>query len=94
MGLIEDEFEISSTQLKMQQESQPFTIESLTNFVQNSGFFVLDFGTIFIKPFTHMQMQTLIDSSFLNKQILDGLNKLSQYLPELGSEIWMSAKRK
>ena len=93
MGLIEDEFEISDTQLKMQQLSKPFTTESLSNFVQNCGFHVIDFGTIFVKPFTHKQMQSLVDSAFLNEDILNGLNKLALYLPEIGSEIWMSVKR-
>lgn len=93
MGLIEDVFQISDTQLKMQQLSKPFTEESLSNFIQNCGFQVIDSGTIFIKPFTHVQMQSLIDSAFLNEDILNGLNKLALYLPEFGSEIWMSAKR-
>lgn len=94
MGLIKDEDEISETQIKMQQISKPFTIESLKDFIERSGFVVTNYGTIFVKPFTHIQMQNLCDNLFINEQVLDGLNKLTRFLPDLGSEIWMSAKRR
>jgi hypothetical protein len=45
-----------------------------------------------MKPFTHRQMQELVDSGFLSEDILKGLALLGESLPQLCSEIWINAR--
>ena len=89
MGIISSVFDKSETQIKMQQ-SHTFDIETLIKLVQDFGFSVKDSGTFFIKPFTHSQMKSLLDTGILNKNILDGLFNMSKYIPDYGSEIFMN----
>jgi hypothetical protein len=37
-------------------------------------------------------MNELMESSFLSEELLIGLNKMSQYLPDMGCEIFLSAR--
>lgn len=92
MGIIGDLMDLSSTQLKMQQSSRPFTIETLQSFLHQFGFNVIAAGTIFFKPFTHEQMQQLVDIGFLTTEILQGFYELPKIYPDFGSEIWMTVK--
>ncbi|QWE20934.1 bifunctional 2-polyprenyl-6-hydroxyphenol methylase/3-demethylubiquinol 3-O-methyltransferase UbiG [Polynucleobacter sp. AP-Kolm-20A-A1] len=93
MGLIKVETEISATQVKMQQISVPYTLESLSNFLTKFNFTVMNYGTVFIKPFTHDQMQYLVSTGFLTNEMLRGFNRLTEFFPEFGSEIWMMARK-
>lgn len=92
MGLIDSVFERSPTQQRMQQ-SQTFDVEALQALLRASGFDVVDTGTFFIKPFTHAQMAALYEQRFLTDQMLDGLYAMSEHLPGIGSEIYVSARR-
>jgi len=92
MGIIDDVTDISFTQLKMQQLSKPFTMETLRSFLNQFGFSVIDAGTLFFKPFTHEQMHRLVETGFLTPEILQGFYELPKIYPEFGSEIWMIAK--
>lgn len=91
MGLIKDIFEKSEMQKTMQQ-THTFDIENLTNLLKGNDFTVLDSGSYFIKPFTHSQMQNIIDLDFLPKNFLDGLYAMTSYMPDLGSEIFVNVK--
>lgn len=92
MGIIDNATDLSSTQLKMQQFSKPFTIETLRSFINQFGFSVIDMGTLFFKPFTHEQMHRLVAIGFLTPEILQGFYELPKIYPEFGSEIWMTVK--
>lgn len=94
MGIIREATELSPTQIKMQQMSTPFTVETLSSFLNTSGFSVSSYGTLFFKPFTHEQMQNLINSGFLTNDMLRGFCGMTQFFPEFGSEIWMMANKK
>ena len=91
MGLIAAPSEISETQRTMQQRAT-YDHESLRSELERAGFTVLDGGSLFVKPFTHAQMQELVDQRFLTPAMLEGLDRLTNSLPELGSEIWVNAK--
>lgn len=93
MGLISGVEEQSETQRRMQQRQKPYSRQSLAKELEQAGFEVVAEGSIFIKPFTHQQMQRLIDEGFLTVSMLDGLSKLAEHLPDLGSEIWVNVKR-
>jgi SAM-dependent methyltransferase len=90
MGLIEDPFELSSTQKQMQQHST-FDLDSLAELLRQQGFKVQSSGSYFIKPFTHAQMQDLCDRGCLTEAHLEGLIRLTRHMPGFGSEIYINA---
>ena len=90
IGLIEDPFELSSTQKQMQQHST-FGLDSLAELLCQQGFEVQSSGGYFIN-FTHPQMQDLCDCGFLTGAHLEGLFRLSRRMPEFGSEIYINAR--
>lgn len=91
MGLIKHPGELSATQRAMQQRAT-YDTNSLTAELTQAGFTVQEQGSLFVKPFTHAQMQSLVDSGFLNAELLNGLDQLANTLPSLGSEIWCNAR--
>lgn len=93
MGLIPDPSQQSETQRRMQQRDMSYDAQSLRSELVSSGFRVVEEGSLFIKPFTHGQMQQLVDCGFMTRDKLDGLDKLVEWLPDFGSEIWAHALR-
>lgn len=91
MGLIERVEALSATQRTMQQRAtyDPATLDAELG---RAGLRATDRGSLFIKPFTHAQMQRLVDDAFLTPAMLDGLDRLAADLPQLGSEIWCDAR--
>jgi SAM-dependent methyltransferase len=92
MGLIPHPATESDTQRLMQQRREVYDAPGLEREVTMAGFTVRDRGSLFVKPFTHVQMQQLVDSGFLTPQLLDGLDALAGLLPDLGSELWVDAE--
>ena len=92
MDLIPDPGAQSGTQRTMQQRASTYDAGSLAAELAQAGFKVVEHGSLFVKPFTHAQMQRLVDDSFMTPALLDGLDKLVTWLPELGSEIWVHAR--
>lgn len=88
MGIQKSPEELSEFNHKFQQ-SRVFTIETLTALVNQCKYDVIYTETAFLKPFTHTQMQAMLDKNILNDNILDGLYKLSVEMPEQGAEIYM-----
>ena len=91
MGLIEDEKTMSPNNIRFQQNCV-FDIESLEQIILASGFILLESGSYSIKPFTHLQMQKMIDCGHLTPQMLEGLYKMEKFLPGMGSEIYVNIK--
>lgn len=92
MGLIPYPGAQSDTQRMMQQRAMTYHVDSLACAMSTAGFEVLDHGSLFVKPFTHAQMQQLVDQGFMTDAMLDGLDNLVQILPDLGSEIWTNVR--
>ena len=90
MGLIDSPAQTSGTQRTMQQRDAPYSMDSLAQELQRAGFSVTARGSLFVKPFTHAQMQHLVDTGFMGKNMLDGLDGLTRFLPDMGSEIWVN----
>jgi SAM-dependent methyltransferase len=90
MGLIPDPATMSDTQRTMQQRAV-YDADGLRREVTAAGFDVRDSGSLFVKPFTHAQMQHLVGVGFLTPHLLEGLDALAARLPELGSELWVDA---
>jgi 2-polyprenyl-3-methyl-5-hydroxy-6-metoxy-1,4-benzoquinol methylase len=91
MGLIKDVFQKSETQIKLQQFST-FSINSLKGLLEGKQFKIIESGSYFVKPFTHQQMYNILVSDIIDMNVLDGLYKLTKYLPEYGSEIFVDCK--
>jgi 2-polyprenyl-3-methyl-5-hydroxy-6-metoxy-1,4-benzoquinol methylase len=92
MGLIDDVYQKSATQIAMQQAST-FSVSSLTTLVEEAGFNVMERETFFVKPFTHQQMARCMDTGIVTGPMLDGLYRLASRLPDYGSEICMNLRR-
>ncbi len=93
MGLIKNEFQKSNSNIQFQQHTV-FDLELLIETVLKNGFKVIESGSYSFKPFTHRQMQNMINSKLITEQMLDGFYNMDKYLHELGSEIFVNVKRK
>ncbi len=91
MGAIRDLFEQSETEKKFQRHTR-FDRATLNSLLERCGFEVLRFGTYFVKPFTHAQMELLIDSGTLEHRALKGLERMTKYLPEMGCEMFAEVR--
>ncbi len=91
MGIIDSIYQLSDRNILLQQQTV-FDLEILTELLAKNGFCIVESGTSFIKPFTHMQMQFMLENRIIDDVMLKGLYKLVKYMPELGSEIYVNAK--
>ncbi|MCY0878021.1 MAG: class I SAM-dependent methyltransferase [Firmicutes bacterium] len=61
----------------------------LANELERAGLTIVHAGGYFLKPFTHAQMDAI--APLLGAQVLDGLFRLGEALPDLASEIYCDA---
>jgi len=92
MGLIKDEHEMSERNLLYQQH-EVFDTASLTGLLAQTGFEVVESGGYFVKPFTHDQMYQMMKNNIIDENVLDGLYLMTEYLPDLASEIYINCKK-
>jgi SAM-dependent methyltransferase len=92
MGLIQSQMEMSDLNIQYQQ-NRVFDLNSLEKLVSDYDFNVIEKGSYFVKPFTHAQMQKMIDNDIIDTKVLDGFYKLIKHLPGLGSEIYINFKK-
>lgn len=93
MGLIESVYEKSAQQTRLNQHST-FDMEALITLLEECGFSVIEKGSYFPKLFTHGQMQKLVDEKIINREMLDGMYKMSKYLGNYGSEIYVDVVKR
>ena len=91
-GLIKTEYDKSVTQVRLQQ-NHTFDSETLGKLVRDNGFSVVESGSYFIKPFTHSQMQQLVNLGVLTDALIAGLMKMERHAPGLGAEIFVNAHK-
>jgi 2-polyprenyl-3-methyl-5-hydroxy-6-metoxy-1,4-benzoquinol methylase len=89
MGMIPDIYCKSEMQTIMQQSDVVYDTDSLGERCRKNGFKVIDSGSFFVKFFSHKQMQACLDNGIFDETLLEGLDKLVEYMPEYGSEIWV-----
>lgn len=92
MGLIKDEHEMSERNLLYQQH-EVFDTASLAVLLAQTGFEVVESGGYFVKPFTHDQMYQMMKNNIIDEKVLDGLYLMTEYLPDLASEIYINCKK-
>lgn len=93
MRMISDVHSLSRQNIKLQQQTV-FDLDSLISLVESCGFEVIDQGSYFVKPFTHKQMQQMLDEKIISEETLDGFYKLTEQLPVYGSEIFVNCRIK
>lgn len=91
MGLLTDLFEPSEMEKKFQRRSR-YDRAALCAVLESEGFVVERFGTYFIKPFTHGQMEQLFDRAGFDRAMLDGLSRMAKHLPDAGAEMFAEVR--
>jgi hypothetical protein len=91
MGIIDSVYQLSDRNILLQQTTV-FDLKSLSELLMKNGFNIIKAGSSFIKPFTHQQMHDMLKHNTINDKTLDGLYKMEQYMPDLGSEIFVNCK--
>jgi len=92
MGLINSEYQKSEYNIKFQQNTV-FGLESLIEITEYSGFKVIESGSYAFKPFTHLQMQKMMDAGIMTPEMLDGFYNMEKHLPGMGSEIFVNVSK-
>jgi SAM-dependent methyltransferase len=92
MGLIKSQLEMSNLNIQYQQ-NRVFNLDSLEKLATDYDFNVIEKGSYFIKPFTHTQMQKMMDNNIIDTKVLDGFYNLIKHFPDLGSEIYINFKK-
>ena len=93
MGIILNIYELSELQIRMQKR-RVYDFELLVETVEKAGFEVLEHGSYLPKFLTSRQMEEILERGIIGEEIFYGLDQLSRYLPEYGSEIYVQVKRK
>lgn len=88
MGEIHDLFEMSEMETRFGRTTR-FDRSTLESMVLDAGFASRHFETYFVKPFTHRQMEQLIDSNILPTSVIGALDRMAQYMPDLGCEMFL-----
>ena len=89
MGLIQDLKSISARNKSLQQP-RVYDLEDLTDQMEGHGLTIFKQGGILVKPFTHKQMEPLPE--MLGREVMDGLFRLGEEMPEIASEIYVEAR--
>lgn len=93
-GIINDIHDMSSNNVLLQQRTV-FDLDKLQEMIGSVGDIeILECGSYFPKPFTHKQMKACLDNGIIERNILEGLYNMGEYMPELGSEIFIDFKWK
>ncbi|HNP33338.1 MAG TPA: methyltransferase domain-containing protein [Flavobacterium sp.] len=65
---------------------------SFADMFESNGYQVEQIETYFIKPFAHSQMVKMMEAGIFTNQVLDGLDNMIKYMPDMGCEIALVAK--
>ena len=90
-----DVHELTEANLRMQQHTV-FDARALERVIRSAAeadgkeIDVISRGSWFVKPFTNGQMGKCLQSGAISPSILDGLDKMIEYMPNLGSEIYVN----
>lgn len=92
-GIIPQLGGLSATAKSLQQHTA-FTMESLCVLVEEVGLEVIESGSYFLKPFNHAKMSLALQNGILDENLLHGLEKMVQYAPNLGAEIFANVRNR
>lgn len=92
-GLIDTLGNLTETAKKLQQNTT-FDLDKLISIANQVNLDVIDKGSYFIKPFNHSKMQKCMALGIIDEQLLNGLYKLTNYIPDMGAEIFINCRLK
>lgn len=92
MGLVQTISQPSEMEIRFQRHTR-FDRQSFTKIVEEHDFRVLAFGTYLIKPFTNDQIDAMLKRGIIDGAVIEGLEGMTKYLPEMGCEMFIEARR-
>ena len=96
-GIIKDVHELSA-KMKTFQRHSVWDMDGLKEFIgevaikNNRRVEFESSGSYFVKPFTHAQMEQCLNNGVFGENVLDGLNDMIEFMPELGAEIFVNCR--
>ncbi len=87
MGFINSIYEKSEHD-KLFQRHEVYDKESFNQLLINNGFKIIEDGSYFIKPFSNGQMDKMLNMQIIENSCLDGLDKMTKILPDMGAELF------
>jgi SAM-dependent methyltransferase len=92
MGLIDDVFERSETERAFGRHTR-FDRATFTELLEDADFRIIESGTYFVKPFSHDQMDALLRTGAFAPSLLDGLDRMTKYIPDYGCELYANVRK-
>jgi 2-polyprenyl-3-methyl-5-hydroxy-6-metoxy-1,4-benzoquinol methylase len=92
MGLIPDVFARSALADRMQR-TNTYDGDRLAAVAREAGFTVESSGSYFLKPFTHSQLQQMLDQKIIDERVLDALYEVNTEFDDLGAEIYVNLRK-
>lgn len=92
MGLIPDIFTRSALAERMQRTTT-YDLPRLIDTVHTAGFVVDSSGSYFLKPFTHGQLDAMLQREIVDVRVLDALYDVVADFPDAGAEIYLNVRR-
>lgn len=92
MGLIENVAEASELDRAFGRPGR-FDLGSFVRLLTDAGFTVIESGTYFVKPFTNDQMDALLGTGAFPPSLVEGLDRITEYMPEHGCELYANARK-
>ncbi len=92
-GLIKSVDSLSKTAQNYQRH-HTYNLDKLKKYCLDQGFSSFEEGSYFMKVFNNAKMLSCMNSDILSTELLDGLNKLTEYFPKNGSEIFVNCRIK
>jgi hypothetical protein len=89
MGIIDTVYQMSNNDVIFQRRTV-FDLESFSKLFLMCQFDIKASGSYFIKPFTHIQMDQLMGAKILDSKVMDGLDRMINYMPDLGAELFVT----
>lgn len=99
MQICKDTHELTERNLCMQQHTV-FDAKSLEKLICETARIdgkeadICSRGSFFVKPFTNSQMAACLASGAISPEVIEGLDRMTQYMPDLGSEIYINYRLK
>lgn len=89
-GIIDSVEDKSKRNIALQQNSV-FNMDSLEAMIRSTGEVeICERGSFFVKPFSHKQMEECMAYGIIDEKILDAFYRLTKYMPQYGSEIYIN----
>ena len=90
MGIIKDVYQKSGHD-ELFNRVEVYNMDSFKKLFTQNGLTVASSGTYFLKPFTNGQMDKIVTANIIDHAVLDGLNKMTKYFPDYGSEMYINS---